>query len=95
MPPAKKKPKSPSFEQALSELEDVVEAMEDGKIPLEELIAKYERGAELINHCDTMLEKAKKRIELITLTPKSSKDDTDDLTTDISQEDHDDEIRLF
>lgn len=97
----KKQPtdQSPSFEEALGELEDMVESMESGQLPLEKLIANYERGAQLIGHCETVLDDARKRLELITLKPKASSEDAKiDLTKDevpTSKNDNDDEIRLF
>ena len=89
----------PSFEQALEELEVMVETMESGQLPLEKLIANYERGAELIGHCETVLNDARKRLELITLKPKASTTDANnDSTQDeapTSNNNNDDEIRLF
>ncbi|MGJ8675958.1 MAG: exodeoxyribonuclease VII small subunit [Akkermansiaceae bacterium] len=96
-----KNSKDLSFEQALEELEKMVEVMESGQLPLEQLISDYERGASLISHCETVLSDARKRLELITLKPKAAKDSTDNtLTTKelpIASNDHndDDEIRLF
>lgn len=99
--------KSPSFEDALEELEAMVETMESGQLPLEKLISSYERGAELISHCESVLGNARKRLDLITLKPKSSAskttaDSTDNSNPEDAQEgtspspDHnDDEIRLF
>lgn len=100
--PSNKKNKSPSFEQSLEELENMVETMESGQLPLEELISNYERGAKLINHCETVLDDARKRLELLTLKPSPSGESSDqDLTLDAApatnNNDHnnDDEIRLF
>ena len=98
--PRSKKDKSPSFEQALSELEDMVETMESGQLPLEKLIANYEHGAELIAHCETVLDDARKRLELITLkpattdTPKNSANDSA-VESPATHNNDDDEIRLF
>jgi len=90
---------SPSFEQALEELEAMVETMESGQLPLEKLIASYERGAELIGHCETVLGDARKRLELITLKPKVSATDASNESTQdeapTSNNNNDDEIRLF
>ena len=90
---------SPSFEEALIELDQMVEAMESSQLPLEELITNYERGAELISHCESVLSDARKRLELITLKPKaSSKGNQNDSTKDeasASNNDNDEEIRLF
>ena len=92
--------KKPSFEQALEELETMVETMESGQLPLEELISSYERGASLVSHCESVLNNARKRLELITLKPKeepkpSSNNSTTHEPATGSNDKNDDEIRLF
>lgn len=57
----------PSFEQALEQLEALVEAMENEQLPLEQLVASYEQGSKLLGHCQRVLGSARERIELITL----------------------------
>jgi exodeoxyribonuclease VII small subunit len=57
--------KKPTFEQALAQLEKIVADVEQGKIPLEESIDKYEQGMNLIAYCRDILESAEKRIETI------------------------------
>ena len=52
-----------SFEKALDRLEELVEAMESGEIPLAELVAKYEEGSDLLKKCEKRLEEAELRIE--------------------------------
>lgn len=54
-----------SFEQALSELEQIVQRLESGQAPLEDSIRLYERGAALKAHCETRLEAARLRVEKI------------------------------
>ena len=54
-----------SFEQALSELEQIVARLESGQAPLEDSIRMYERGAALKAHCETRLEAARLRVEKI------------------------------
>ena len=56
---------SPTFEQALAELEALVARMEDGKLPLEESLAAYQRGAQLIRYCETKLSDAQARIAVL------------------------------
>jgi exodeoxyribonuclease VII small subunit len=56
----------PSFEAALARLEAVVEQMEDGKLPLEELIGRYEEGIKLVKCCSEKLTAAEQRIQVIT-----------------------------
>lgn len=57
-----------SFEQALSELENIVSKLESGQAPLQESIAIYERGEALKRHCEGLLKTAEARIEKITLS---------------------------
>jgi len=58
-------PGAPTFEQALAELEALVARMEDGKLPLEESLAAYQRGAELIRFCEGKLADAQARIAIL------------------------------
>jgi exodeoxyribonuclease VII small subunit len=55
----------PNFEEALAELEKLVEEIESGRIGLEESIARYEKGIKLIKQCRTILDAAEKRIQLL------------------------------
>jgi exodeoxyribonuclease VII small subunit len=57
----------PSFEDALAELEAIVDEMEGEQLPLEDLIARYEKGSALLKRCETVLKSARERLELITL----------------------------
>ena len=54
-----------TFEKALEELESLVARMEDGKLPLEESLAAYQRGAELIRLCESKLSDAQARIAIL------------------------------
>lgn len=56
-----------SFEDALTELEQIVGKLEGGQAPLQESIDIYERGGMLKAHCESLLRKAEARIEKITL----------------------------
>jgi len=60
--------KEPTFEQALAKLESIVEAIEQGKIGLEESIQRYEEGMELIKHCRKILAAAEQKIQKLQLT---------------------------
>ena len=51
------------FEDALKNLESVVEAMESGELPLESLISKYEEGVKLAKVCQEKLGEAELRIQ--------------------------------
>ena len=54
-----------NFEEAIARLEEIVEAMESDKMPLEELIVRYEEGVKLVKICQEKLEAAERRIEII------------------------------
>ncbi|HXF77753.1 MAG TPA: exodeoxyribonuclease VII small subunit [Usitatibacter sp.] len=54
-----------TFEKALEELERLVARMEDGKLPLEESLAAYQRGAELIKFCESKLADAHARVAIL------------------------------
>ena len=51
-----------SFEQAMGELEKIVRAVESGQVPLEQSLAQYEKGIELIGHCQKILSQAEQKI---------------------------------
>lgn len=55
----------PSFEQALDQLEQIVDSMESGDVPLAELLAKYEAGTRLLQVCESRLKDAELRIEIL------------------------------
>ena len=54
-----------TFEKALEELEGLCRRMEEGKLPLEESLAAYQRGAELIKFCESKLADAQARIAVL------------------------------
>lgn len=54
-----------SFEQAVSELENIVARLERGDVPLDQSIEIYERGEALKKHCESLLNAAEARIEKI------------------------------
>jgi exodeoxyribonuclease VII small subunit len=56
-----------SFERAIEELEMIVKRLEDGKVPLEESVAIYERGEALKRRCEELLRQAEARVEKITI----------------------------
>lgn len=58
--------KDMSFEDALREFETVVGKLDSGDVPLEEMIALYDRGAALKTHCDAKLKDAEEKIARIT-----------------------------
>ena len=60
-----KKGKPLDFEQALAELEAVVERLEHGELPLEDALKQFERGIELARSCQASLKAAEQRVEIL------------------------------
>ena len=58
--------KPPTFEEALSELEALVEVFEKGELSLEESLKSFERGVELTRTCQQALKEAEQKIEILT-----------------------------
>ena len=54
------------FEDALARLEQIVDRLEAGNLPLEESLKVFEEGVGLARHCARYLDDAEKRIELLT-----------------------------
>ena len=62
---AAKTPKTQDFEAALAELEQVIANMESGKLSLEDSLAAYKRGAELLQQCRARLEDAQQQVRVL------------------------------
>ena len=54
-----------TFEDALAELESIVESMEGGQLPLEKSLAAYKRGAELLQFCQRQLQDAQQQVKVL------------------------------
>lgn len=63
---AKAASKKISFEQALVELQQVVTELESGSLGLDESLSRFEQGMGLLKDCHQLLEKAEKRVQLLT-----------------------------
>ncbi|MCE9618908.1 MAG: exodeoxyribonuclease VII small subunit [Planctomycetes bacterium] len=57
---------STGYEEAMKELESIVDQLESGSISLEESLKAFERGRALSNHCRAILDNAAKRIQTLT-----------------------------
>jgi exodeoxyribonuclease VII small subunit len=58
-------PKAPTFEEALQQLEQIVQKLEKGELPLEDSLKLYEEGIRLSRLCHGKLEEAEGRIEML------------------------------
>ena len=66
-----------NFEQCLQQLESIVKTMEQGNLNLEEALSSFEQGISMIRKCQTTLQAAAQKVELLT-----SKQDTVPFTPD-------------
>jgi exodeoxyribonuclease VII small subunit len=93
-----------NFEGAMDRLEKIVEQMESGKLPLEDLIVRYEEGMNLVKICQERLANAEQKIEIIArnsagkvvvkeFEPTQAPATPEEPTTE--SESTDDEIKLF
>lgn len=55
-----------TFEQAMARLEELVALLEKGEAPLEESLALFEEGMKLMKQCSALLDKAEKKITILT-----------------------------
>jgi len=54
-----------SFEQALGGLTTLVEKLESGELPLEESVAAFEQGVKLSRRCESLLDQAEQRLQIL------------------------------
>jgi exodeoxyribonuclease VII small subunit len=53
-----------NYEQAVAELEKLIQEMESGKMPLEQNLASYKRGIELIKLCQKLLDQVEQQVKI-------------------------------
>jgi exodeoxyribonuclease VII, small subunit len=56
-----------SFEEAQEKIEQIIQDMEQGNLPLEESVSRFEEAAALLKYCQRKLDSYQKKIETITL----------------------------
>jgi len=56
---------APDFEQALAELESLVQRLESGDLPLDEALQTFERGVALTRQCQSALKAAQQKVEIL------------------------------
>lgn len=64
--PRKKADPAPAFEESLAQLEQIVERLESGDLPLEESLKLFEQGIQLTRSCQISLKQAEEKITLLT-----------------------------
>ena len=61
-----------TFEDAMNELENLVDSLDKGDVSLDEAIAAYDRGSQLKDHCQKKLNEAKMKVETIQSSGESN-----------------------
>jgi exodeoxyribonuclease VII small subunit len=61
----KPKDKEPGFEETLGALENIVAQLESGELPLERALDLFEQGVSLTRNCQSQLEAAERKVELL------------------------------
>lgn len=82
-PPKTSKDAIPDFETAMRDLEQLVERLEQGDMPLEESLAAFERGVALTRACQSALKDAEQKVEI--LLKKAGESVVEDFTPDESK----------
>ena len=92
-----------NFETAMDRLEKIVEQMESGQLPLEDLIVRYEEGMNLVKVCQERLASAEQKIEIIARNNgkpvvkdfEPGAESRPEQKPPTEQKDQNDEVRLF
>lgn len=68
---------TPSFEQALARLEEIVRALEVGQAPLDGSLSLFEEGISLVKLCNRQLDEAEQKIKILQTAPDGSMTEAD------------------
>lgn len=71
-----------SYEEARSRLVDIVSTLEQGSLPLEDMLAHWELGEALARRCQALLDGARERLDARTNSTSSTNDGTHDAAND-------------
>lgn len=64
--------KSPTFEENMQRLEQIVRSMERGDVPLEESLKLFQEGTELVRSCGKLLDEAQLQVKKIATGPEGT-----------------------
>jgi exodeoxyribonuclease VII small subunit len=78
----KKKAANFDFEKTLESLEELVSAMEEGELSLEESLEAFEKGIKLTRECQTALKQAEQKVQILI----NDNGDTEELNADTEDE---------
>ena len=91
--------KQPKFEDALKELEGIIEELEGGELSLDDSLERYERGVKALNACRKILGEAEKKIQLLLRTSegelKAEPFEAEEAATEAEDENNEDDDLPF
>ena len=61
-----------TFEEAMKELEELVDGLDKGDVSLDEAIAAYDRGSQLKDYCEKKLQEAKMKVDTIQVSDNAN-----------------------
>lgn len=76
---------SPKFEEALEQLEKLVEELEGGELDLDEALKRFEKGVKLSTQLNASLEEANRKVEKLVIGP-TGQASSEPLNSDASDE---------
>lgn len=79
---AKNKTEGLDFEAAMAELEGLVERMEAGDLPLEEILRQFERGVTLTRQCQEALKQAEQKVQVLSGTGENAEPENFDTSVE-------------
>lgn len=87
MAKSKSEDKPVKFEEAVEQLESIIDRIESGEVGLEDCLAQYERGMTLIKQCRAILTKAEQKIAELSVTPEGGLAVEDDVEIEAESDD--------
>ncbi len=69
--------KTKTFEESITELEEIVKQLEEGDVPLDDAVALFEKGMKLSLKCHDQLEKATQKVKILTENQDGTVDKAD------------------
>lgn len=87
MAKSKSEDKPVKFEEAVEQLESIIDRIESGEVGLEDCLAQYERGMALIKQCRAILTKAEQKIAELSVTPEGGLAVDDDVEIEAESDD--------
>lgn len=72
-----KNEKEQSFEESFARLEQIVKALENGNLSLDDSLSAFEEGVRLVNKCNAQLTEAEQRVKILVSGPDGSLEKAD------------------